>query len=130
MAGTVIAANVGGAVIPGLLSLYLLFKNEMWFSGLIATAIVTVIVHTLAYPVEGVGIAVPVFVPPVVTVLVALLIAREHAAAPPMSPAASARADEERHTRGLTHSVSRYGRPGIERIMLAVDGLGCRDLLS
>ena len=79
--GTVIAVNVGGAVIPGLLSLYLLFKNDMWISGAIATAIVTAIVHMLAYPVEGVGIAVPVFVPPVVTALVALLIAREHAAA-------------------------------------------------
>jgi uncharacterized membrane protein len=79
--GTVIAVNVGGAVIPGLLSLYLLFKNDMWISGAIATAIVTAVIHMLAYPVEGVGIAVPVFVPPVVTALVALLIAREHAAA-------------------------------------------------
>src|SRR3974390_2361217 len=31
--GTVIAVNVGGAVIPGLLSLYLLFQNEMWGGG-------------------------------------------------------------------------------------------------
>jgi uncharacterized membrane protein len=79
--GTVIAVNVGGAVIPGLLSLYLLYKNEMWVSGAIATAIVTAIIHMLAYPVEGVGIAVPVFVPPIFTALVALLIARENAAA-------------------------------------------------
>ena len=53
----------------------------MWISGVIATAIVAAVIHMLAYPVEGVGIAVPVFVPPVVTALVALLIAREHAAA-------------------------------------------------
>jgi uncharacterized membrane protein len=65
--GTVIAVNVGGAVIPGLLSLYLLFKNRMWLSGLIATAVIMAIVHVLAYPVPGVGIAVPVFVPPVAT---------------------------------------------------------------
>jgi uncharacterized membrane protein len=79
--GTVIAVNVGGAVIPGLLSLYLLFKNQMWLAGLIATAIITAIVHMLAYPVAGVGIAVPVFVPPIATALVALLLARENAAA-------------------------------------------------
>jgi uncharacterized membrane protein len=79
--GTVIAVNVGGAVIPGLLSLYLLFKNQMWLTGLIATAVIAAIVHMLAYPVPGVGIAVPVFVPPIATALVALLLARENAAA-------------------------------------------------
>jgi uncharacterized membrane protein len=79
--GTVIAVNVGGAVIPGLLSLYLLFRNQMWLNGLIATAVITAIVHMLAYPVPGVGIAVPVFVAPVATALVALLLARENAAA-------------------------------------------------
>jgi uncharacterized membrane protein len=79
--GTVIAVNVGGAVIPGLLSLYLLFKNRMWFTGLIATAVITAIVHMLAYPVPGVGIAVPVFVPPIATALVAALMARENPAA-------------------------------------------------
>jgi uncharacterized membrane protein len=79
--GTVIALNVGGAAIPGMLSLYLLFKNRMWFNGLIATAVITAIVHMLASPVPGVGIAVPVFVPPIATALVAVLIAREDAAA-------------------------------------------------
>jgi uncharacterized membrane protein len=34
----------------------------------------------LATPVEGVGIAVPVFVPPIVTAIVAVLLARHHAA--------------------------------------------------
>ncbi len=78
--GTVIALNVGGAVIPTLLSLYLLAKNELWVRGIITTAIVTAIIHALAYPVQGVGIAVPIFVPPVATAIAAVLIAREHAA--------------------------------------------------
>ncbi|MCL2430132.1 MAG: DUF1614 domain-containing protein [Alphaproteobacteria bacterium] len=77
---TVIAINIGGAVIPTLLSLYLLGKNNLWVRGIITTAIVTVIIHMLAYPVQGVGIAVPVFVPPVATAIVALLIAHRHAA--------------------------------------------------
>ena len=78
--GTVIALNVGGAVIPTLLSLYLLAKNELWVRGIITTAIVTAIIHALAYPVQGVGIAVPIFVPPVATAITAVLIARQHAA--------------------------------------------------
>jgi uncharacterized membrane protein len=79
--GTIIALNVGGAIIPTLLSLYLLARNDLWGPGIITTAIVTVLVHLLAEPVPGVGIAVPIFVPPVVTALTALLISRHHAAA-------------------------------------------------
>ncbi len=79
--GTIIAVNVGGALIPTALSLYLLAKNNLWIPGLITTAIVTVVVHMLAEPVAGVGIAVPIFVPPIVTALTALLIARHGAAA-------------------------------------------------
>jgi uncharacterized membrane protein len=78
--GTVIALNVGGAVIPTLLSLYLLAKNDMWIRGVITTAVVAAIVYMLAEPVQGVGIAVPIFVPPVVTAIAAVLIARQHAA--------------------------------------------------
>jgi uncharacterized membrane protein len=78
--GTVIAINIGGAVIPTLLSLYLLGKNRLWIRGIITTAVVTGIIYMLAYPVHGVGIAVPIFVPPVATAIVAVLIARQHAA--------------------------------------------------
>lgn len=77
--GTIIAVNVGGAVIPVLLSLYLLLRYDLWVSGLIATACVAVICHMLATPVQGVGIAVPVFAPPIVTAIVAVLISRQYA---------------------------------------------------
>ena len=80
-AGTVIAVNVGGAVIPTLLSLYVLLKNDLWIRGIVITAVVAAIVHMLAYPVPGVGIAVPIFVPPIATAIVAVVIARHHAAA-------------------------------------------------
>src|SRR6516162_298384 len=36
--GTVIAVNVGGAVIPTLLSFYLYIRNELWIRGLLAIA--------------------------------------------------------------------------------------------
>src|SRR6516225_2407377 len=50
-----------GAVIPGLLSFYLLVRYELWVRGLLATAGVTVVCHMLAEPVPGLGIALPVF---------------------------------------------------------------------
>jgi len=65
--GTVIAVNVGGAVIPTLMSIYLLFTHRLWLRGAIATAIVAVLLHWLATPVPGVGIAVPIFWPAVIT---------------------------------------------------------------
>ena len=79
--GTIIAVNVGGAVIPGLLSLYLLAKHNLWTRGLIATACVALFCHLLAQPVPGVGIAIPMFAPPVITAIVALVIAETNIAA-------------------------------------------------
>jgi uncharacterized membrane protein len=78
--GTVIAVNVGGAVIPTLLSLYLLATHHLWIKGMIATAIVALIMHWVANPVPGLGIAVPVFLPVVVTAAVALILSRQEAA--------------------------------------------------
>lgn len=79
--GTVIAVNVGGAVVPFLLSIYLTVKNRLYGQALLGTAIVTFLVHLMAYPVRGVGIAVPFFTPPLAASIVALLISREYAPA-------------------------------------------------
>jgi len=78
--GTVIAVNFGGAVIPVILSIYLIVVNKLYFESALATGIVTVAVHTMAYPVPGIGIAEPMFIPPLVTAVVALVISRPHAA--------------------------------------------------
>jgi uncharacterized membrane protein len=78
--GTIIAINVGGAVIPTLMSLYLLMTRELWTKGLIAVAAVALVLHWLAEPVPGLGIAVPVFFPAVTTAVVAILLSRENAA--------------------------------------------------
>jgi len=78
--GTVVAVNVGGAVIPTLMSIYLLIKRELWVKALVATAIVALVIHWMADPVPGLGIAVPVFVPVVVTAIVAMILSREEAA--------------------------------------------------
>jgi uncharacterized membrane protein len=76
---TVIAVNVGGAIIPALLSFYLIVKKRMYGRTLVAVAVVTAVVHWMAYPVEGVGIAVPIFIPPLVAAGIALVLARQSA---------------------------------------------------
>jgi|SRR5208282_40322 len=78
--GTIIAVNVGGAVIPTLMSIYLLIKHDLWVKGLVATAIVALVIHWMAKPVAGLGIAVPVFMPVIITAIVAVLLARREAA--------------------------------------------------
>jgi uncharacterized membrane protein len=70
--GTVLAVNVGGAVIPFLLSMYLIAKNNLYAKSAVAVGIVSLLVHLMARPVAGVGIAVPILIPPLVTALVAL----------------------------------------------------------
>ncbi len=70
--GTILAINVGGAIIPCVLSLYLIIKHELFWRSAVAVGIVSVLVHLMARPVPGVGIAVPILVPPLVTALVAL----------------------------------------------------------
>src|ERR1700746_227024 len=60
---TIIAVNVGGAVIPGLLSFYLLVKNQLWGRGLLAIIGVAVVSHWLAHPEPGLGVAEPVVAP-------------------------------------------------------------------
>jgi uncharacterized membrane protein len=78
--GTIIAVNVGGALIPVILSLYLLFKNEFYLRAVLAVIVVAIIVHLFALPVRGVGISVPTFIPPVVAALVAMILAWRQAA--------------------------------------------------
>jgi uncharacterized membrane protein len=78
--GTILAINVGGAVIPILLSFYLLVRYGLWGSGALATAIVAFVVHRLATPVPGVGISVPTFAPPLLAAVVALALSWRFAA--------------------------------------------------
>jgi uncharacterized membrane protein len=76
----VLAVNVGGAVIPTLLSIYLLSKNGLWGRGVIATVCIAAICHALAQPVRGVGIGLPIFVAPVATAIIAAIISWRNAA--------------------------------------------------
>jgi uncharacterized membrane protein len=78
--GTLIAVNLGGAVIPTIMSVYLLARYELWFKGAIAVLGVAAFIHRMAEPVPGLGIAVPIFAPSVGTAIAAVMLARERAA--------------------------------------------------
>jgi uncharacterized membrane protein len=79
-AGTIVAVNVGGAVIPGCMSFYLLWHYNLWLKAIIATAVVAAVCYFLATPVQGVGIALPVFLPAIATAIVALVLDRNYVA--------------------------------------------------
>jgi uncharacterized membrane protein len=80
---TVVAINVGGALLPVLLSLYLLIRTRMYGRMLVGAVIVAAIVHPMARVVPGVGIALPIFVPPLIAAGVALVLSRRRA--PPLA---------------------------------------------
>lgn len=81
--GTVLAVNVGGAVIPALMSIYLVLRYELWLKAVLAITVIAFTVNSLATPVQGIGIAVPVLVPVAATAIVALVLSREYA--PPLA---------------------------------------------
>ncbi len=76
---TVLAINLGGALIPCLLSVYLMTQAQAPLRVLIATAVVAALTHRLAHPVEGLGIAVPLLIPPLCAALVSLILVPEQA---------------------------------------------------
>ncbi len=73
---TTLAINVGGAVVPILISLYVLSiqPGAILPAGIGAT-IVAMVVHRFARPVPGLGIATPMFIPPIVAAITAWLLA-------------------------------------------------------
>ena len=78
--GPILAINVGGAIIPILMSLFLIVKNDLYRKAAWGVVIVSLACYLLAEPVPGVGIAIPVFYPPVIAAIVALSLSRRYAA--------------------------------------------------
>jgi uncharacterized membrane protein len=77
---TILAINVGGAIIPVVLSIYLLCQNPILPRATLAVAVVAIVTHLIARPVPGLGIVMPVLLPPLLAALVAMLLDRRHAA--------------------------------------------------
>jgi uncharacterized membrane protein len=79
---TVLAVNVGGAVIPLCLCIYLLAKIPFGLYLPVLVGLVTLVVHRLARPVKGLGIAVPGLIPPLIAALGAYLLCPAYLRAP------------------------------------------------
>lgn len=78
---TIIAVNLGGALIPVAFSLYLAGSNRLAPTGLLfATAIVAGICYLASRPVRGIGIGMPIFVAPLAAALTAILLEPQNSA--------------------------------------------------
>jgi uncharacterized membrane protein len=79
---TVLAVNVGGALIPVCLCIYLLTQMEFGIYLPFLVALVVLVVNRLARPIRGLGIGVPGLIPPLVAALGAYLLAPPELRAP------------------------------------------------
>ena len=77
---TIIAVNLGGCIIPVIVSLY--FLLDLAVAGLfldiakiaLAIFINSLLIHSIARPIKGVGIATPGLIPPLFTVILTVLL--------------------------------------------------------
>ena len=79
---TVLAINVGGALIPLLISLYLILKMANILPAVLATGIVSLVVYRISRPIKGIGIGIPALIPPLVAVLATYLLSEPDLRAP------------------------------------------------
>lgn len=78
---TLIAINIGGAVIPVIISGFLMFRANL-ADVVLGVAVMSILIHMIARPVRGLGIAVPALLPPLMSAAVALLLAPQAQDAP------------------------------------------------
>ena len=78
---TIVAINVGGALIPVFFSIYLASVNPLPAAQLLfAIALVAAVCYFASRPIRGIGIGMPIFVAPYTAALTALLLAPENSA--------------------------------------------------
>jgi uncharacterized membrane protein len=76
---TIIAINVGGALIPVAISAYLFFVvPSITIVALISITVVSIVMYFVARPIKGIGIAAPALVAPIVAATCAILLAPLH----------------------------------------------------
>lgn len=76
---TTVAINVGGAIVPLAISVYVLAHwTAVVAPSLLGAGIVAFVVHRFARPVRGMGIATPMLIPPLVAAAVGWLLGSEH----------------------------------------------------
>ncbi len=71
---TLVAINLGGAIIPSLISLYLLYQfPQATTFAVIAIIFVSMSMYKIARPVKGLGIVTPALLPPLIAAVVTLV---------------------------------------------------------
>jgi uncharacterized membrane protein len=78
---TVIAINLGGALIPAVLSIYVLTQIGGVIPAIAATFAVSIVVYHFARPVPGVGISIPGLLPGILAAVLGMLLDRRRSAA-------------------------------------------------
>jgi len=119
--GTIVAVNVGGAVIPALLSLYLVIKRRLYLPGILGIALVAAVIHMVARPVPGVGIAIPTLFPPLVAAVTAVVLSRLFAAV---------QTDGHGETVGIRNARSRLNAAPLAYVVGSMGTLVGADLLN
>ncbi|MDG2305140.1 MAG: DUF1614 domain-containing protein [Candidatus Binatia bacterium] len=117
---TVVAINVGGAIVPMLLSFWVISQQANPAPVLLSLLVVTGVTYLIATPVKGVGIAMPMFIPPLAAAGAALVLA-------PTAPAAAAYAGG---TLGALLGADILNLPGIRTLgapIVSIGGAGTFD---
>ncbi|MBC7101025.1 MAG: DUF1614 domain-containing protein [Methanobacteriales archaeon] len=82
MKKTVLAVNLGGAIIPLTIVAYELLRlsgnPHLLSNSILGIIIVTVVCKIFARPIKGLGIAIPAFIPPITAAITALIIGGEN----------------------------------------------------
>ncbi len=71
----VIAVNLGGAIIPTIFSLYLLYRVGLRLGILASLLLVIIVSYVFSKPIRGVGIAMPFYIAPIAAALGSLFFA-------------------------------------------------------
>jgi uncharacterized membrane protein len=77
----VIAVNVGGAVVPTAVAVYLIVQDHVGTGAVLATLAVTGVTYAAARPIPGLGIVIPPLLAPATAAVMAVIVAGSAAAA-------------------------------------------------
>lgn len=128
-----VAVNVGGCIVPCLLSAWFLWQMQV--SGVLGAWVILCVLipalacYLLARPMPGIGIGVPVLLPPAVAAMTAILLAPEIAGHESLAPRAAYMAGTLGTLIGadLAHLLNRRTLAVLDAPLLSIGGAGTFD---
>ena len=129
----VVAVNVGGCIVPCLLSAWFIWQMHasgqlgMWLG--LCVLVCALVCYLLAKPLPGVGIAVPVLLPPAVAALAAILLAPDFPGQMSVAPRAAYMAGSLGTLLGadVFHLANRRTWADLDAPLLSIGGAGTFD---